>query len=171
MKIKDLMHASTVESCTIDTKLHNVAKIMKETNRGALAVVDKNNKVIGIVTDRDVCLTLATTKDKKISELVVKDAIHKLKVYTINSEDSVTTALSEMRQNKVGRLPVTDKDGKLKGVISISDLLAHVIDEKEGVGHLFLNEENLATTIKSLFERNNKKIVKKEHKEFEFSEV
>jgi CBS domain-containing protein len=171
MKVKDVMTTDSLKSCSLETKLHNAAKTMKDTNRGALPVVDKDNKVVGIVTDRDVCLALATKKDKIISELSVKDAIPKLKVYTVNAEDTVTKALEEMRKNKVGRLPVTDKEGKLKGIISINNLLSHAMEKKEELGQIISKEENLAKTIKSLFDRNNEKISKKEVKEFEFNET
>lgn len=171
MKVKDVMTADSIKSSTLETKLYAAAKIMKDTNRGALPVVDKDNKVIGIVTDRDVCLALATGKDKTISELSVKDAIPKIHVYTIHADDTVTKALQEMRKNKVGRLPVTDKDGKLKGLVSINNILSHTIEMDDELGQVNSSKENLTKTIKSLFDRNNEKKVKKETIEKELSEV
>lgn len=170
MKVKDIISTDPVKSSTLDTKLYEASKIMKDTNRGALPVVDKDNKVIGIVTDRDISLTLATKNDKAISELSVKDAIPKLTVQTINADDSVTTAFERMRKYKVGRLPVIDKVGKLKGLLSINNLLSHAIENEENLGQLSSTEENLAKTIKALFERNNEKSIKKEHKELELSD-
>jgi IMP dehydrogenase len=161
-KVEDVMTADSVKSCTLETKLHEVAKTMKEANRGALPVVDKNNKVIGIVTDRDVCLSLATKKEKEISALTVKDAIQSLKVHTVKAEDNITKALEEMRINKIGRLPVTDKEGKLKGMISVNNLLSHTLAKKEELGQITSKEENLAKTIKTLFDRNNSKHPKSE---------
>lgn len=170
MKVKDVMTAGPVKSSTLETKLHAAAKIMKDTNRGALPVVDKDNKVIGIVTDRDISLALAAKKDRVISELSVKDAIPKLAIHTINADDSVEMALEKMRKNKVGRLPVTDKDGKLKGLLSINNLLSHAIEKKEELGQMSSKEENLAKTIKSLFDRNNEKHVEKKTEDVEMSE-
>jgi CBS domain-containing protein len=170
MKVKDIISADSIKSSTLETKLYEASKIMKDTNRGALPVVDKDNKVIGIVTDRDISLTLATKNDKTISELSVKDAIPKLTVHTISADDSITTAFERMRKYKVGRLPVTDKEGKLKGLLSINNLLSHAIENKEELGQLSSTEENLSKTIKSLFDRNNEKTTKKEHKELELSE-
>jgi len=167
MKVKDLMTADSLKYCTPETKLANAAKIMKEVNRGALPVVDKDNKVIGIVTDRDICLSLATQHGKTASELSVKEAMPNSKIYTIKAEDTITDALREMRKNKVGRLPVTDKEGKLKGLISINNLLSHALTKKEEIGTISSGEENLAKTIKTLFDRNNSKRTKKEIEELE----
>lgn len=166
-KVKDVMTADDIKYCSLESKLQNVAKTMKDANRGALPVVDKNNKVIGIVTDRDICLSLATRKDKKISELTVQDAITSLKVHTVKPEDNITKALQEMRKNKIGRLPITDKEGKLKGMISMNNLLSNSISKKESIGQLTSDDENIAKTIKALSDRDYSKQTKNEIEQLE----
>lgn len=168
MKVKDVMNADTVQFCTPETKLASATKIMKESNRGALPVLDKDHKVIGIVTDRDICLSLASKNKKSSSELSVKEILPaQAKVHTIKPEDSITDALKEMRKNKIGRLPVTDKEGKLKGMISVNTLLSHTLSQKAELGTISAKDENLAKTIKALFDRNNSGIAKKEQMEKE----
>jgi CBS domain-containing protein len=167
MKVKDLMTADALKHCTLETKLSDVSKILKEANHGALPVVDNDNKVIGIVTDRDVCLSLDAKKEKTISELRVKDAIPNPKIHTVKVDDSITIALQEMRKNKIGRLPVTDKNGRLVGLLSLNKLLSHAINAKGELGQTTSNEENLAKTIKSLFERNSSKRANKKNEELE----
>lgn len=162
MKVKDVMAADSLKYCSPETKLANATKMMKESNRGALPVVDKEQKVIGIITDRDICLSLAGKNGKNPAELSVKEVIPQAKVHTIKTEDSITDALREMRKNKIGRLPVTNKEGKLKGMISINTLLSHALKEKEELGNINAKDENLAKTIKALFDRNNAKTAKKE---------
>ena len=143
---------------------------MKETNYGALPVIDKNEKVIGIVTDRDVCLSLVK-HEKQFAELSVKDAIAHLKVHSVKAEDTIKDALHEMRKNKVVRLPITDKEGKLKGLISINNILSHAITKKEDLGNISSTDENLAKTIKTLFDRNSSlKTEKKTGKEYELEQ-
>ncbi len=135
---------------------------MKDSNHGVLPVVDKDNKVIGMVTDRDICLSLATKSAKPIAELSIKDAISSLNIHSVKAEDTITHALQEMRKNKVGRLPVTDKEGKLSGILSVNKILSNSITKKEDIGHITSNEENLARTISALYERNNSTAAKKE---------
>lgn len=170
MKVKDLMSADAIKYCSPETKLTNVVSMMKENNRGALPVVDNSHKVVGIITDRDVCLTLGTKADKKASDLSVRDVIAHTKVHSISDEQPLTAALREMRTNKIGRLPVTDQEGKLKGMISINNILGHALAHTKELGAVTSKEETLAKTIKTLFDRNNSKPVRKEALELEESD-
>lgn len=170
MKVKDLMSADMIKSCAPETKLTQVVSMMKENNRGALPVVDESRKVVGIITDRDVCLALGTKAEKKASELSVRDVIAHAKVHSISAEQPLTAALREMRTNRIGRLPVTDNEGKLKGMISINNILSHAIEHKKELGTIASKEETLAKTIKTLFERNNSKPARKEALELEASD-
>ena len=157
MKVKEVMTAGTIKSCNSETKLANAAKMMKDDNLGALPVVDKEKKVVGIITDRDICLSLASRNGKASEEITVKEILSKGKIHTINAEDELEDVLREMRMSRIGRLPVTDKDGRLKGMISVNNLLSRAIMKNEAIGELNAKEENLAKTIKALFDRNNAK--------------
>lgn len=156
MKVKDVMTSGLLKFCNPETKLTNAAKIMKEANLGALPVLDKDQKVIGMITDRDICLALAV-KSKTDPELNVQDTIGKNNVRTVKQEDTVIDALKEMRKNKIGRLPVIDKEGKLKGILSVNTLLARAISRNEAFGQLTSKDENLAKTVKAIVDRNNSK--------------
>ncbi len=171
MKVKDVMTAETVKYCSLETNLAQASKIMKEANRGALPVVDKDQKVIGIITDRDIALSLGSKNGKELAELSVQEILPSSKIYTVKPEDTITDALREMRKNKIGRLPVTNKDGKLKGMISINTLLSHAIQEKEDLGNAAAKDENLAKTIKTLFDRNNATKATKKEKEAHLAEA
>jgi IMP dehydrogenase len=156
MKVKEIMSNEPVKSCNPDTVLSNATILMKENNKGALPVLDKEQKVIGIITDRDVCLATANHPGKAPSNLTVRDVMNASKVHTIHPDTTVADALKEMRKYKIGRLPVTNKDGVLKGMISVNTLLSHAIEENKQLEAFGNKEENLAKTIKTLFERNNK---------------
>ena len=155
MKVKELMSEEAIRYCSPETKLASVARIMKENNRGALPVVDQSHKVVGIITDRDICISLGTKPEKTISDLKVQDVIARAKVRTVQADQPVATALREMRKAKIGRLPVTDESGKLKGMLSINNILSHALTHKKEMGTVTSAEESLAKTIKTLFERNN----------------
>jgi CBS domain-containing protein len=71
MKVKDIMTANTLMFCSPETELQNAAKKMKDGNCGALPVVDKDKKVLGIITDRDICLTLADKQAKSPAQMTV----------------------------------------------------------------------------------------------------
>lgn len=165
MKVKDLMTTSSLKYCSPETKLHNVAKLMEEGNCGALPVLDKNKKVVGIVTDRDIALALAKKHSETTPKIAVSEIMTK-KVHSVHTDDDVTYALKEMRLNKIGRLPVLDGEGKLKGVLSLHNLLAQTTtNPKLEIGQLKSSEENILKTIIALSDRYSTKEKSKAKKE------
>ena len=149
MKVKEIMTASSLQFCSPETKLHNAARAMKKANCGVLPVVDKNKKVVGMVTDRDICLSLANKQKKPLSKQNVGDIISS-KVFSVKAEDDLKTALKQMRTHKIGRLPVVDKSGKLKGILSVHNLLSNSLNGEAGLGSVSETDENIARTVKAL---------------------
>lgn len=121
MKVKDVMNAKSVKWCSPETKLYDAAKTMSTISIGALLVVDKEKKVVGLITNRDVCLSLSQKQTASLAKLTVGQIMPK-KVYTIKTSDDVSIAYNQMKVNKVGHLPVVDSYGKLKGIISLQNL-------------------------------------------------
>ena len=153
MKVKELLNSGDVKYCTAGTTAHNAAKIMKTANCGALPVIDNKKKVIGLVTDRDICLSLATKKSKPASKVNVKD-IMTSSVHTVHADDDVSKALREMRINKIGRVPVIDNAGLLKGIVSLHDMISEATSNgKLKIGTLSAKGENLMKTMNAITSR------------------
>lgn len=152
MKVKEIMTARSLRFCSPETKLHNAAKTMKAGNCGALPVIDKQKKVIGLVTDRDIALSLAK-KQTNPSKANVGDIISK-RVYTVNQNDNLSDALAQMRTNQIGRLPVIDDARKLKGIVSMHNLINQAArNGKMELGRISSGGENLAKTIQAITNR------------------
>ncbi|MBF0506276.1 MAG: CBS domain-containing protein [Nitrospirae bacterium] len=109
---------------------------MEENGIRHLPVVDENNKVVGIITDRDLRSALpsvfSTCREdpkelQRISALKVGDVMNK-KVTTISPMDTLEDALLLMHKSNKGALPVVDRDGNLKGIISTRDLVRAFIN-------------------------------------------
>ena len=122
MKIKELM-TSDVKSCGLDTNLAAAAKIMWEEDCGAVPVTDESGQVVGVITDRDICIAGATRPSAE-GDIAVRDVISDA-LYTCAPSDDARAALDTMRQRKVRRLPVVDAGGRLAGIVSIHDLAVH----------------------------------------------
>lgn len=152
MKVKELMSASDIKYCTLDARLSTVVRVMRLSNRGALPVVDNNQKVIGIITDRDIAL--AVERGNAVPFLSVADVIGHAKVHTVSADQPLEAALSEMRRYKIGRLPVTDKQGKLKGMLTINNIISHALEHPGEIGSAASRSESLARTIKAINDRN-----------------
>ena len=121
MTAKDLMR-SDVKSCDADMDLASVAKIMWDYDCGTVPVVNEERKVIGMITDRDICIA-AATRSAAPGNLRVRDVMVG-QVYTCSPGDDVRTVLNTLKQRRVRRLPVVDQQQRLVGIISTNDLVA-----------------------------------------------
>lgn len=119
MKVKDIM-TSEPRTCTPDTTLAAAANLMWEDDCGILPVV-KEGKLIGVVTDRDMFIALAT-RNERASVVKVGEVSTNL-VLTCEPEDDVHAALATMKQARVRRLPVVGFGRTVLGIISINDIL------------------------------------------------
>jgi CBS domain-containing protein len=119
MKVKDLM-TTDVKTCTSDTTLAEAAHLMWDGDCGILPVVD-DGELVGVVTDRDMYIALAT-KNARASHLKV-GAVATKQLATCVPEDDVQAALAVMRQARVRRLPVVGFGGALLGILSMNDIL------------------------------------------------
>jgi CBS domain-containing protein len=99
---------------------------MAEHGVGAVAVVEKN-QLKGIFTERDVMLRVVlrgrSTKETPVAEVMTSPP------ETVTDESSEEEALVQMVERHVRHLPIVGKDGDLKGMLSIRNLLEHRVDE------------------------------------------
>jgi CBS domain-containing protein len=106
--------------CHPQDSLNKAAQIIWENSCGGVPVVDEQSRPVGFLTDRDICMA-AYTQGKLLKALRVEGAMAK-RVVSCKAEDDLSSAASAMRRNGVRRLPVTDKHGKLVGLLSLEDL-------------------------------------------------
>ena len=111
-------------------------ELMAKNSIRHLPVIDKDQRLIGIVTDRDIRSalpyslfkeTIGANEKEKISTLKVKDIMSREPI-SISPASTIPDALLLIQKQKVGALPVVDEDGKLKGIISVRDLLRAFIN-------------------------------------------
>ena len=100
----------------VDATVSDAEAIMKENKIGGIPVVDKENKLIGIVTNRDLRF------EKKLKK-PVKDIMTTENLITATAEVGLTEAEAILQQHKIEKLPIVDKDGKLAGLITYKDIL------------------------------------------------
>lgn len=118
MQIHELMtHAPAV--CTTSDTLTRAAQIMWERDCGAVPITDANGQLVGIVTDRDLCMA-AYTQGRALHEIRIADVMSK-DLFTVGSDASASDAIELMNSKAVRRLPVVDAKGRLVGIVSIAD--------------------------------------------------
>ena len=119
MKIKDIMTAEP-QTCSLGTNLAAAAALMLDGDCGILPVVE-DGKLVGVVTDRDMFVALAT-RNKRASEIAVGEVVQ-TPVHTCGPDDDVHVALATMKQHLVRRLPVEGFGGTVMGIVSMNDIL------------------------------------------------
>ncbi len=120
MKVRELM-TQDVQYCGPDTNLASAAKMMWDSDCGALPILNVEGRVMGVITDRDICMA-ASTKDRTPSAITVWETSSG-KAVTCRPDDDVHDALKRMEQARVRRLPVVDEDGTLRGMLAMNDLI------------------------------------------------
>jgi CBS domain-containing protein len=126
MKVERLM-TKAVRCCPGSSTLNEAARIMWENDCGFVPILDSDgtNRVIGVITDRDICMA-AYTQGKGLKEVRVEKAMHRA-VRTCKPSDPVAKAEAVMQEGHVRRLPVVDAGGDLLGVISLSDIAREAV--------------------------------------------
>ena len=150
MKVQDIM-TKNAQSCRDEANLSMAALIMWDSDCGAVPVINELGKVIGMITDRDIAIAVAT-KGRLASEITVAEVISG-HTHTAQPGEDVRSALKTMRQEQVRRLPVTNDDGTLQGILSLSDIVRH-IGEPAGKQASGLSYEDVVSTYRAICEHH-----------------
>lgn len=128
MKVRDLMHKG-VEIMAPDTPLTKLAKKMREKDIGAIPV-GTNGKLIGMVTDRDITVR-AVANGKDITQMTAQDVMTK-GVVCCRDSDRVRKVLEVMEEKQIRRVPVTDDNDQVIGMVSLGDISKSVSGKAAG---------------------------------------
>jgi CBS domain-containing protein len=119
LKIKELMTLD-VCCCHPGDTLERAAGLMWQRDCGCVPVVDEESHVVGMITDRDVCMA-AYTRGVALSQALVRDAMSR-EVYACSGDQPVGVAEKLMQTRQVRRVLVTEPGGKLVGLLSMADI-------------------------------------------------
>ena len=115
-----------------------------------------NGKIVGVVTDRDICIALGT-RNRVAGDITVRDVMSD-RLFACSPDDDVHVALRTMQEGGVRRLPVIVENGTLVGVISMDDLLLRA--EATGIGRQpELSTEEVVKTYRAIDQRRVPQIV------------
>jgi|CZKQ01.1.fsa_nt_gi uncharacterized protein (DUF2267 family)/CBS domain-containing protein len=123
MKVKDVM-TKEVKTCSPKTDLATAAESMWMRDCGVLPIVDQRGQVVGMITDRDICIATGCRRCDPATILVRE--IMAGQVHSCSPEADLRDALQIMQQKQVRRLPVIDFAGKLCGILSMNDVALKV---------------------------------------------
>ena len=119
-----------VETIAATTTIIDAVKHMAKVRIGCLAVATKTGKLLGILSERD-CLWKVIATGNSTKNTLVKDAMTAIKdVETVSPAVTVEECMGMMTAGRHRHLPVI-VDGKLSGLISIGDVVKHMMDSQE----------------------------------------
>lgn len=138
-----------VEPCGPADNLGTAAGIMWRNDCGVVPVVDGERRVVGMITDRDICMAVAT-RGRRASEIAVSEVLSG-SVYCCAPGDDVRAALRTMQANQVRRLPVVDGAGALVGMLSLHDIVRRTTPTR-GRGGSGVSYEDVMGVLRALGE-------------------
>lgn len=119
MLINDVMTRGAV-TCRPDDTLEHVVKLMWDFDIGFVPVVDDTSRLVGVITDRDILMTIWSRGAALRTTSVEAAMIHPPTTCTIR--DQAAQVEQRMAQHQLRRLPVVDHDAKIVGVVTLADI-------------------------------------------------
>ncbi|MFC7486935.1 CBS domain-containing protein [Knoellia sp. CPCC 206453] len=135
---RDIMHAGT-QCITEDQTLNEAAMMMRDMGVGSLPICGKDQKLHGIITDRDIVIKCVA--EGKDPTTCTAGELAQGRVTWVDADTDMMTVVDTMGQQQIKRMPVMS-DHKLVGMISESDLAKH------------LDEKQLSTFVEEVFARS-----------------
>ncbi len=129
--------------------IQEAAQVMRQHHVGNVVVVDQHNGrrvPVGIVTDRDIVVSVVATKLDPAIFTVGDLAMHK--PTTCLEDEGVLECIRKMRLKGIRRMPVMDQEGSLAGIIAVDDLIQLLAEEMNAIGKLIAREQAQETAHK-----------------------
>src|SRR5256885_790814 len=118
MKVNEIMTRDP-KTAQLDNTLKEIAALMKNEDVGSIPIVDDDDKLVGIVTDRDIVVH-CIAENKEASNTTIKDILNK-KLTTIKPNTNVKKTTQLMAEKQIHHLPIVE-DGDLINIMSINDI-------------------------------------------------
>lgn len=117
-------------SCSPETSLREVARLMLQNDCGEIPVVDPTQRLLGVITDRDIVIRVVAegrdTNSVRVSEVMTTP------VTSVTTDAGLAHVIEVMETRQIRRVPVIDQDGKLVGIVAQADIALTGKDKKTG---------------------------------------
>ena len=132
------------QCCSAETPLNEVANLMVEADCGEIPVTDGSNRLIGVITDRDI-VCRAVAKGKNPSAMTAGECMTE-PVVVVNEDTKLEDVLAVMEENQIRRVPVVDGSGCCCGIISQADVALVASEAKVGELVREVSKDTLSVT-------------------------
>ena len=130
MNVREIISVKGREVVTIDpnANLATAAKVLAERRIGALVVTGPEDRIVGILSERDIVTALAKCGIDALETKITK--VMTRKITTCSLSDTISSIMESMTAGKFRHVPVVEQ-GRLAGIISIGDVVKHRLTEME----------------------------------------
>ena len=148
MNVGQIMNRD-VKTCSPSSLVDDAVRIMWDNDCGCVPVVDNESRVVGMLTDRDVCI--ATWSRGTPLAHMTASSVMSPRVHSCDPMDSIESAQATMKRERVHRLPVVGSDKRLVGILSLNDIARQWSSSTNGI-----SAESVADTLSKLCEPRRK---------------
>ncbi|MEQ5834266.1 CBS domain-containing protein [Marinobacter sp. NFXS9] len=152
MLVKDIMHKD-IHCCSTSNSLDDIANQMWNEDVGFMPILDKDDKLAGVVTDRDIAMA-AVLKHRPLWEISASEMVTGRPCHVCHPDDEVHKALNVMGASRIRRVPVIDGEQRLKGIIGLKDIADHTGSGGKSKNAGGLTSEELLGTIQRICKPN-----------------
>lgn len=143
MRVAEIM-STNVQTIRPEESLRDAARLMAKHDCGCLPVIDARNELLGVLTDRDICLC-AAERDEPLRKIQVSDAVS-WEALSCHPDEEVENAELKLANHQIRRLPVLDEKGNLRGMLSLGDIALAAADSPKKK----LNPQGMAATVAAI---------------------
>ena len=143
MQVKNIMTPDP-KAIWLTQSLTDAARLMWENDCGVLPIIKDGRSVVGLITDRDICMA-ATMNARNPSAMSVEEVMTG-EVFSVTPEDHIDQALQLMRDHQVHRLPVISEEGELQGILSLNDVVLNAKSEEDDA----IADGDIVTTLQAI---------------------
>lgn len=122
-----------------DASIIEAAQAMREKHVGAIVAIDAERRPLGVLTDRDIVVSVIAQDASDLDRLTVRDVCTGAPIVAVEGED-LDAVMMRMRRHGVRRMPVVDRYGRLTGLLSLDDALSAVAEELADIAGLLRAE-------------------------------
>lgn len=126
--------------CSADATVAHAAQLMREQHVGAIIVTKHGDKPVGILTDRDIAVSIVAPQLDPAA--ITAGDIAQRHVVSAEENDDLFAALKRMRVKGVRRLPVIDAHGKVTGMLAMDDIIEVLVEEMNEIVKLVAREQS-----------------------------
>lgn len=129
--------SNAVIAISKQASLQEAARLMKQSNIGAVVVVDNKDQYpipCGILTDRDIIMHLLS-EDINLDKIKVEDIMSR-DLFLVDRKQEIRTVIQQMSAKRIRRAPIVDDDGRLIGMVSTDDLVIFLVDQLNDIATL-----------------------------------